>query len=68
MGTNISNSWLENTCARAFYIKGIDIERAYNESTCISSPGAVKYLEMHLQSFWILEVEDIRLKIQVGIG
>lgn len=54
-----------------FFCPASSIKGACTGNTCfgatyVSSVGAVKHLEMHLQSFWILEVRSTGLKIQVG--
>lgn len=53
---NISDFWFGSAYIRGFYIKNIGIKDAsirntYTESTYISNPKTVKYLEIYLQSF-----------------
>lgn len=72
----IGSIYIKDTCAsktictgEAFYtsayVKGAFVKGACIGSIYTRSAGAIEYLVMHLQFFWILEIRDGRLKIWV---
>ncbi len=59
-GASVGSTFAVKACVRGTCI----------ESTCVNSVNAVKYSEIHLQSFWILKVKlfNTGLEIRVGAG
>lgn len=63
--TYIGRAYTRVTCISNTYTKDPYTRVISDKDAYIGSVYAIEYLEMHLQSFWILEIGGIRLEIQV---
>lgn len=64
---NVGNLWLRSAYIKGFYIMNANTKAIIIKNTCINSsyvdnPKAIKCLEIYSQSFWNLEVENVRLR------
>lgn len=53
--------------AGGVYVKGTIVRGTYTESIYVHDASAIKYLEMHLQSFQILEVKLFETGLEIGV-
>lgn len=56
----------ENVCTSSIYVKRICTRATSNNSAYVKSVCVIEHSRIHLQSFQILKLEGVRLKIRVG--